>query len=278
MLTRKRKSGVYDLIKFKWYRVDKKTNIPILKNIEIDALAEIILQDYKPVLLKEPRRIKYEHFLESYLGANLEYQHIYYSKDEGQILGVTAFNKERLKVFDKESLSTKQVLLDKSSVVLDLYITEEGREGLELFTGLHEGGHLWMHNDVYSKLEKERSLFHNDVETIRSVTCCRRSDIEGFGRSWKGYRTPEDWIEYQANYFAAAISMPKATFIPLVLDTLKAHGITDGYVIEDAGFKERFFAKEQLTQVIVDAYGVSKAAAYVKLRKFGYIKDKETLS
>ena len=42
MLTRKRKSGVYDLIKFKWYRVDKKTNIPILKNIEIDALAEIM--------------------------------------------------------------------------------------------------------------------------------------------------------------------------------------------------------------------------------------------
>jgi Zn-dependent peptidase ImmA (M78 family) len=109
------------------------------------------------------------------------------------------------------------------------------------------------------------------------VTCCRRSDIESFGRTWKGYRTPEEWREHQADYFASAIAMPKATFVPLVLETLKANGITEGYVIEDAGLKERFFAKEKLTKVIVDAYGVSKSAAYVKLRKFGFIRDTKSL-
>jgi hypothetical protein len=113
-------------MKFQWNRIDKKSNTPIIKNTEIDDLAEMVLKDYKPVLLKEPRKIKYEHFLESYLGANLDYQHIYYGEDEGQIFGVTAFNKERLKVFDKEALRTKHILLDKHSVVLDHYITEEG--------------------------------------------------------------------------------------------------------------------------------------------------------
>ncbi|WP_313120168.1 ImmA/IrrE family metallo-endopeptidase [Proteiniclasticum ruminis] len=262
-------------MKFQWNRIDKKSNTPIIKNTEIDDLAEMVLKDYKPVLLKEPRKIKYEHFLESYLGANLDYQHIYYGEDEGQIFGITAFNKERLKVFDKEALRTKHILLDKHSVVLDHYITEEGREGLELFTGLHEGGHLWMHPDVYSEPEEQLSLFGSDREQIRSVTCCRRSDIENFG-SQKRIRTPEEWREHQADYFASAIAMPRATFNPLVMETLRAHGITDGFVIEDAGEDEYYFVKNELTSTIVKAYGVSKTAAYVKLRKFGFVKDKKT--
>jgi Zn-dependent peptidase ImmA (M78 family) len=265
------------LIEFQWNKIDKKSNTPVIKDVELEELAEMLLKDYKPALLKDPRRIKYEHFLESYLGANLEYQHIYYGEDEGQIFGVTAFNEERLKVFDKDNLCTKHLIIDKNSVVLDHYVTEEGREGLELFTGLHEGGHLWLHPMVYSEPAEQLSLFSSDTEPIKPVTCCRRSDIESFGRSWKGYRTPEEWREHQADYFASAIAMPKATFIPLVLEALKAHGITDGYVVEDAGLKERFFAKEKLPKVIVDAYGVSKAAAYVKLRKFGFIRDTKSL-
>lgn len=92
------------MIEFRWNKIDKKSNTPVIKDVELDELAEMLLNDYKSALLKEPRKIKYEHFLESYLGANLEYQHIYYGEDEGQIFGVTAFNEERLKIFDWESL------------------------------------------------------------------------------------------------------------------------------------------------------------------------------
>jgi hypothetical protein len=69
------------LIEFRWNRVDKRNNnTPIISDAEIDELAEIILGDYKPQLLQEPRKVKYEHFLESYLGANLDYRHIYYEE------------------------------------------------------------------------------------------------------------------------------------------------------------------------------------------------------
>ena len=117
------------MIEFRWSKVDKKNNnTPIIKDAELDDLAEMLLNDYKPLLLKEPRKIKYESFLESYLGANLEYQHIYYEEDEGQIFGVTAFNKERLKIFDQDNLSTspskslimerwRETLPDRKSVV-----------------------------------------------------------------------------------------------------------------------------------------------------------------
>jgi hypothetical protein len=113
------------LIEFRWNRVDKRNNnTPIISDAEIDELAEIILGDYKPQLLQEPRKVKYEHFLESYLGANLDYRHIYYEEDEGRILGVTSFNnREKLPVFDQEKMCLDTVKLKKNSIVLDFYVT-----------------------------------------------------------------------------------------------------------------------------------------------------------
>lgn len=78
------------MIKFRWSKVDKKDNTPILKDTEIDDLAEMLLEDYKPQLLKEPTPINYLHFLESYLGATIEFMDIYY--DKKPIWGATSFN------------------------------------------------------------------------------------------------------------------------------------------------------------------------------------------
>lgn len=265
------------MIEFRWSKVDKKNyNTPIIKDSEIDELAEMLLRDYKPQLLKEPRKVKYEHFLESYLGANLDYKHIYYEENKERILGVTAFNREKLPIFDRENMCIDEIILNKNSIVLDLYVTEEGREGLELFTGLHEGGHLWMHPGVFIECEMQASLFGNDGE-LRPVICCRKADIENFGKSGDN-RTKDKWREHQANYFASAIAMPGATFIPLVQEVLISRGITDGRIIEDAGYDEYFLAKEVLPDILVDTYGVSRTAAYVKLRKFGFVVDQETVN
>lgn len=62
------------------------------------------------------------------------------------------------------------------------------------------------------------------------------------------------------------------------METLSAHGITDGFVIEDAGIEAYYFVKNELISTIVNAYGVSKTAAYVTLRKFGFVKDEKTLN
>jgi hypothetical protein len=59
------------VIEFRWSKVDKKDNTPILKDTEIDELAEMLLADYKPQLLKEPGQVDGLHFLEFYLGATV---------------------------------------------------------------------------------------------------------------------------------------------------------------------------------------------------------------
>ena len=48
------------MIEFKWSKVDKNNNnTPIIKDAEIDDLAEMLLEDYKPQLLKEPTPINH---------------------------------------------------------------------------------------------------------------------------------------------------------------------------------------------------------------------------
>ncbi|MGI6429331.1 MAG: hypothetical protein ACOXZ6_06355 [Syntrophomonadaceae bacterium] len=90
------------MIEFRWSKMDKQDNTPILKDTEIDELAEMLLADYKPQLLKEPTPINHLHFLESYLGANIEFMDIYY--EDKPIWGATAFNdQEYIKVFDREN-------------------------------------------------------------------------------------------------------------------------------------------------------------------------------
>lgn len=264
------------LIRFNWRKVDKKNNnTPIIKDSELEDLAEMLLKDYKPSLLKEPRKIKYQHFLESYLGANLDFHHIYYDENEGRIFGATIFNREVLKVFDKEKGYICGKKIKKNTIVLDHYVMEEGKEGLELFTGLHEGGHLWLHKGVYERPENQLSLFKNQKE-LRPVVCCRKSDIEIYGKKHRK-KTAKDWREHQADYFASAIAMPRLTFIPLVEELLKKNGISDGFIVEDKSLEENYFAKKQLPKIISDIYGVSIAAAYVKLRKFGFIFKKNEL-
>jgi len=259
------------LIEFRCSKVDRKNNnTPILKDKEIDDLAELILSDYKPNLLKEPAQINYLHFLESYLGATLEFHDIFYGVDERPILGATAFNDEILKIFDRENMCASDIPINNRTIILDNSIMEKGKEGLALFTALHEGGHLWMHPGVYNRAKGQLSLFESLA--TRPVICCRKENIENFGNIG-GFRTAEDWREHHADYFASAIAMPKSTFIPFVKGALKSAGICGDSIVTGTDIETDWFANQRLPRRISEVYGVSRQAALIKLKKFGFIID-----
>lgn len=260
------------MIEFKWNRYNKNDN-PIIKDVEIEELAQILVKDYKDSLLKEPGKINAYHFLESYLGATIEFKYIYYGQYEEPIWGMVAFNNgDVLKIFDRENLCTRLIELKEKTVVIDLDITE-GKEGLELFTCLHEGGHLWMHPRVFRRNEDQLSLF--DMEEKKSVICCRRENIEGYGKK-NGLSTDEYFREHQANVFAAAIAMPLPMFRYAASNILKEAGIKEGRIVLGVDSDYDMFAEWVFPGKIAEIFGVSKKAAEIKLKKFGYIIDRET--
>jgi len=42
-------------------------------------------------------------------------------------------------------MCNRPIRVNEKTIIIDNSVMEEGKEGLALFTGLHEGGHLWMH-------------------------------------------------------------------------------------------------------------------------------------
>lgn len=260
------------MIEFRCTRVDRKNNnTPVLKDSEIDSLAESVIFDYKPHLLKEPGRIDCFHFLEFYLGANVEFQDIYY--DGGRpILGATAFSREKLKVFDRERFCTRDIEVEARTVIIDNSVMEHGKEGMALFTALHEAGHLWLHQGVYARYSEQMSIFN--MEGIRPVVCCRRDSIESFGRK-RRFHTGHEWREHQADYFASAVAMPKSTFVPFAGNLLMEAGIKGGKIIKGSDCGLDYYAGVVMPGEVSRAYGVSKTAAYIKLKKFGFVVERD---
>jgi len=251
-------------------RVDhNNNNTPILYDREIDEFAHDVLADYKPNLLREPGAIRFEHFLESYMGVNLMFKDIYNSDPDRRILGAVAFRGGTLKVFDREKMRVSNTLVQANTVIIDNYVMEPGREGLAMFTGLHEGGHLMIHPQVYGD---ENSRNENGRKLL-PIVYCRRDTVESFGRKSRSFNNAKAWREHQADYFAAALAMPNATFIPVVNQLMREYDIWKRHITLGQDDDLDILAGELLPERITEIYGVSKRAALIKLKKSGFVID-----
>jgi len=240
------------MITLKITRVDKNNdNTPILSNKEIDDFAYAVLEDYAPELLREPGMIDYEHFIESYLGMEIIYKDLYYKENTPPVYGMTVFRDGIVKVFDRENSRIAHPIIRANTVIMDNYITNN--EGMAMFTGLHESGHIFLHKDVFS-------IFR------AGQVCCRRKNT-GNPKQW----TAEEWREHHANHFAGAIAMPDATFIPFVTNTMREYGVFKRSILLGSNDDLDILAKDLLPERISEVYGVSRQAASVKLRKSGFI-------
>ena len=258
------------MIKMKINRVDySNNNTPVLYDREIDEFAHEVLADYKPNLLKEPGTIRFEHFLESYLGVTLMYKDIYNPDPKERILGAVAFRGGTLKVFDRENTRVSNIIVNENTVVIDNFAMEPGREGLALFTGLHESGHFMIHHQVYGN----ESDSGGNGKKLLPIVYCRRDTVESFGSFWKNssFKDAKAWREHQADYFASAVAMPNATFVPFVNRLMREYKIWKNHIAMGQDEDLDILAEELLPERITEIYGVSKRAALIKLKKCGFV-------
>ena len=253
------------MIEFK-YNWMHKDGTPIVRDEWITAYAEAVLADYRPELLEEPGKIDGVDFIENYLGANLEFQDIYYPEGGDAIVGAAIFNDTRVKVFDRDRLTTKWIVAETGSILIDNQTMEEGREGFALFTQMHEAGHLLMHQGVFKMTQP----------VAARAIACRQSGIGS--RKWR-LETQEDFREHQADTFAAALTMPREPFLKLAREVMKEYDLgvdTDGIIALNT--YQRYtpsYPRRRLFRALSEAFGVSRTAAEVQLWKYGLIMDKD---
>ncbi|NLJ73013.1 MAG: ImmA/IrrE family metallo-endopeptidase [Syntrophomonadaceae bacterium] len=252
------------MLEFSCSRRDK-SRVPILSAKEMDELAEELIADYKPDLIKNPQPIDYEHFLQFYLEADLLYETI---ARDGLTLGLTSFDHGLTKVYDLEKQEEKDIDVVEGTIILDTRLKSVGQAGRLRFTALHEAGHWWCHKEVYQKDRNQLSLFPEDN---RPIIKCRSQSIENF--AYKRCDTSDDWMEYQADYMASALAMPKTPFINTARWILKDRGITGNRVILGDDILHDMFALQSFPKYIAEVFGVSRKAAEIKLKNFGFIVE-----
>ena len=118
-----------------------------------------------------------------------------------------------------------------------------------------------------------------DILAARDKIMCRSSVLENDraeNRKW----TDRDFMEHQANVYAAAVLMPRHTFVPFVMDLNRKAGHESGIFMRppiDPFFQYRhwYVFLEEIGQKIAETYGVSESAAYVHMKRCGLIRTED---
>ncbi len=258
------------MIEFRCNSYNKKDRTPIVSDLEIMDYAEAVIGDYKKSLLKDPAAINPEHFLESYLGATLDYQDIYYEEDQGAIAGATVFNDEKVLIFDRENMCVRPIDVEANTIIIDNSTVEEGKEAFALFTELHEGGHFCIHPCVYRRTPGQLSLFESH-DRGEHIVKCKRSSLE----NRKGRLvTEEDFREHQANVFAATTAMPRPTFVPAAKEYIRKVGIGEknGLIVIPDEFDWAYeLGKYDVICPLTNLFGASRTATEIHMKRLGLI-------
>jgi len=205
------------------------------KELEIEA--EIVIADYcnKVKPIKDPP-IPIENIIEALFGLQLEIDELNGGNLNRDIFGC--------------------LYMDEGKIVVDTEL--QNQEGRYNFTCAHEVGHWALHKNLYLQNRMQIPLFQ---EEKKPSIVCRESQ-------------KKKNIEFQANYFASALLMPKE-MVKSILKQRKKNDFTETFTDETLKFWG--MNKEEYCRMVASIYnnqfGVSVQAMQIRLEQIGYLKQ-----
>ena len=184
----------------------KKSKYLSKKDIENEAT--LFLNQYYPISLIKPSILNLEDIIESKLNLKLEYQQL---DEKGNVLGMTVFKTGYLPVIS-ENQEIEKIVAQQGTIILNSILADDiKQQNRYQFTLAHEIGHWILQRKELLYDENQTSLFDTiqDLSEKDSIKCLNRS----VNPEYNTLITDLDWLEWQANYFASAILMPKIIFL-----------------------------------------------------------------
>lgn len=178
-----------------------------LSKAKIEELAYEFLLENSPKSLTIAMQTDIEYIIENKLNINLQYLKLDSNRN---LLGMTIMNPMKVKFLD-ENLQTVEEIFDRNTILINEFLAvEKNQEHRLYFTLAHETGHWYLQRkDAYID-SGQQSLFGQGF--IKSNINRFIDNIEIINFKRKKLVTEEDWYEWQANYFASCILMPKNMF------------------------------------------------------------------
>ncbi len=248
----------------------KSNGVPIVSKKEIEYFAEMIINDYNPEIIKNPTILDIEDFLEFYVGLEIDYKDLTHDKS---IIGMMVFSDGNIIIYDAEENKAKRIRVNEGTILIDNSLLQEKLLARGRFTLCHELAHWILHRHMFTVDKNQMSLFDDIEEEKEPVIKCRNTDIEYNNK--KKFRTDNDWMEWQADYMASALLMPKNIFINIVKKEFNNIGIKDGFYQKGTSLKTDL-SMEQLCVRLAKIFNVSVIAAEIRLKNLGFIIEQES--
>lgn len=234
----------------------KANDLPILSKNQIDEIASSLVYEFQPEIFESPGYFDIEAFSELYLEVNIDYQ---YLSNDGRYLGMMVFNNtDHIHIYNPELGRAEYLSVDEYTAIIDNTLLEKENENIYRFTLAHEtAGHAYLHKDYYLTNPNQLSFLEKDDDPI---IMCRLREIGTYGlMSNRQFQTNKEWMEWQANYMASSILMPKGSILYLI-DKYKMKFIFDEHIQNNIHF-------------ISETFKVSKSAAEIRLKNLGLIRS-----
>ena len=224
--------------------------ILLLSKNQLERHGEKILHIFSPAVLVNPQPTDLDGLIRE-MGFNQEYQYLSHNK---VYLGVTVFNDtDMLPVYNPILNRAEFISVKKNTIIIEGTLAENpAYEHRERFTLGHEAAHGLIHAEYYRR-KAEFAGFCDNCGGIYSRSCAPDlSDVDASGKRLQG----EAWLEWQANYLAAVLLMPKAA-----VKKLK----------NQIGPEMGGYWHIELINKMITVFNVSEQAARVRLASLGYL-------
>jgi Zn-dependent peptidase ImmA (M78 family) len=219
-----------------------KEGTPVLSAIEIEQIANEVLETHCHGVLQKPQQTPVAEILEA-LKARTQLKVVFDELgfvNDAKILGKVNFRQNLLSL-DASLLAQREIQFR--------------------FTAAHEIGHWIIHrwnwkNWTLEGTQNEPKVSPVEILEDNEDTLCRLD-----------HRTPRDWLEYQANVFASNLVAPRATFQTALVAVQHEIGILKNlgtvYVSNNARHLTDYHAT---LAALGGIYGISKTSSRVRLQ------------
>lgn len=233
----------------------KPSGLPIMKKSDFDVFGTQILTEKMPEVLKEPMALDIKFLAEERIIVDILEEELY----PDNILGFVAFDEVKYPLPKHDPL-----LLHEGTIVLDKRL--HAREARWRFTFAHELSHWVLHRSYF-----RQDGFQYQFRKMGHSYIASHTDNSELGKkNPKEAKTDDEWAEWQADNLAAALLMPRDTFLLAARKSLIKHGFTSLQLISGQNIDRG----KQVVSELADTFQVSMRAVRIRMRYYDmYVGD-----
>lgn len=231
----------------------KSNGFPIIYKHEFDDLAIQILTEYMPNVLKTPQALDIKYLVEECIVLDIREEKLDYES----ILGFIAFTDIVFPISAHEAIEVRE-----GTILLNAHLRY--RITRWRFTVAHELAHWILHRAYHCGDNRK----YNFRQIGYSYISCGTDMTELGKKNPRVAKTDDEWAEWQADNLAAALLMPRDTFVNAAKITLAKHGFLEMYLVAGKDINRGMAVIEELA----DLFQVSMRSVRIRMRYFHMYK------